>query len=208
MIPCPSKCQKEPNPKCIISHANHGSFICHMLPIPPAGSPIPKARQVWWSLLSCLRVQLEMLWTVWAKRLKRKSLTECQLQAATEHPNHLGLSNCSTHKLARHLPPKTDSRRQKHLSYSDFILLLFSPHSWYKIRKAKQNHCIIRSGVLASEGRRLHIYTRQPIQFIPRHTFGSTEKDYRRAGDPTGARRFAYFPPDHEVVWGGGRPWL
>lgn len=49
-----------------------------------------------------------------------------------------------------------------------FILMHLSPHSWYKIRESKQKQ--ERSGVLASEGHRIYIYSWWPIQVIARQS--------------------------------------
>lgn len=51
-----------------------------------------------------------------------------------------------------------------------FILMHLSPHSWYKIRKSKQKKKKKRSGVLASEGHRIYIYSWWPVQVIARQS--------------------------------------
>lgn len=49
-----------------------------------------------------------------------------------------------------------------------FILMHLSPHSWYKIRKSEAK--TKRSGVLASEGHHIYIYSWWPIQVIARQS--------------------------------------
>lgn len=51
-----------------------------------------------------------------------------------------------------------------------FILMHLSPHSWYKIRKSKAQKKKKRSGVLASEGHHIYIYSWWPIQVIARQS--------------------------------------
>lgn len=50
-----------------------------------------------------------------------------------------------------------------------FILMHLSPHSWYKIRKKAQAKKK-RSGVLASEGHHIYIYSWWPVQVIARQS--------------------------------------
>lgn len=51
-----------------------------------------------------------------------------------------------------------------------FILMHLSPHSWYKIRRSKAKKKKKRSGVLASEGHHIYIYSWWPTQVIARQS--------------------------------------